>query len=467
MLARQLKGAFSDVFNQGDATGKIDGELHGYRSMSELLARKSRFPSVDDRIKNYMTNWYLPPCEDSADAHVQFNLKGNSSTPDELPSLFLHEVSVTGVETATVVQLEAKWRMDAPFYMDRTEIEGCQHPYCVDVVRFLLPAWDQVSKTQELDVPLILQFGDHELSKAYVPADGKYSMYPHIPLIKKFRHVLMKKDSDAMIGNDTCISGPRDMPNTIKGHVRRLQPIVWMLKHGRHFGMLNKIQPLDIPWSKKQNAAVFRGGLTGIYNTKSKSKLNTLADKERCLAIPRCRLVFNTATTPLVNAMLIENRGKSQAPLSALANNSTTRKFPPRSIDGVDIFGSPLKYEAMLKYKAIIMLEGNDLSSGFKWALLSNSVVMTQDLVYTSWAMEELLKPWVHYIPLNRELSDVQEKMQWVVDNDEEAQNIAHRGKLWLLDLVFHPRAAGDDALVYEEMIRRYRAHFMRAVKFS
>ena len=257
-----------------------------------------------------------------------------------------------------------------------------------------------------------------------------------------------------MTGNSTCITGPRDMPDTVKGNARRLQPIVWMIKHARHFGMLDKIQPLDIPWSKKQNTAVFRGSLTGIHAEMSGPRLDELPDKEKCLAIPRCRLVFNTASSPLVNTSLIKKAG-----LVLL-----------RSIDGIDILlssASRLNYENMLKYKAIIMLEGNDLSSGFKWALLSNSVVTTQDLVYTSWAMEELLEPWVHYIPLNRELSDVQEKMQWILDNDEEAQNIAHRGKLWLLDLVFHPRAAGDNALVYDEMIRRDRAHFMHVAKFS
>jgi hypothetical protein len=179
------------------------------------------------------------------------------------------------------------------------------------------------------------------------------------------------------------------MPDTVKGNARRLQPIVWMIKHARHFGMLDKIQPLDIPWSKKQNTAVFRGSLTGIHAEMSGPRLDELPDKEKCLAIPRCRLVFITASSPLVNTSLIKKAG-----LVLL-----------RSIDGIDILlssASRLNYENMLKYKAIIMLEGNDLSSGFKWALLSNSVVMTQDLVYTSWAMEELLEPWVHYIPLNR-----------------------------------------------------------------
>jgi hypothetical protein len=81
--------------------------------------------------------------------------------------------------------------------------------------------------------------------------------------------------------------------------------------------------------------------------------------------------------------------------------------------------------------------------------------------------MEELLEPWVHYIPLNKELSDVEERMQWVIDHDEEAQQIARRGSLWMKDLLLHPNSADEDDRIYEEIIRRYRAHFEEASDLS
>ena len=102
-----------------------------------------------------------------------------------------------------------------------------------------------------------------------------------------------------------------------------------------------------------------------------------------------------------------------------------------------------------------------DVSSGLKWALHSNSVLMTQRSTYTSWAMEELLEAWVHYVPLNEDLSDVEEKMQWILDNDEEAANIAHRGTLWISDLIYHPDAPRDDELIFDETFQRYKKHFI------
>jgi hypothetical protein len=54
----------------------------------------------------------------------------------------------------------------------------------------------------------------------------------------------------------------------------------------------------------------------------------------------------------------------------------------------------------------------------------------------------------------------VEEKMQWVIDNDAVAKQIAERATLWMEDLCFHPDARLDDRLIQEEMIRRYHSHF-------
>ena len=70
------------------------------------------------------------------------------------------------------------------------------------------------------------------------------------------------------------------------------------------------------------------------------------------------------------------------------------------------------------------------------------------------------MEPWIHYIPLNPNATDVEEKMQWVLNNDEASRRIAERASLWMEDLCFHPDAELDDRLIQEEMIRRYNAHF-------
>ena len=177
------------------------------------------------------------------------------------------------------------------------------------------------------------------------------------------------------------------------------------------------------------------------------------ADKlSMCMFMQRCRLVYQSHNSTLVNASLT----------GTLSHYSMIDgPVVPTVLNGVPLYGDRMGFSELLQYKAMIMLEGNDISSGFKWALYSNSVVMAQQSLYTSWAMEELLQPWVHFVPLDDDLSDVEEKMQWILDNDEEAQRIAHAGKMWISDLIYHPDAATDDAAIFDNILRRYKQHFV------
>lgn len=98
------------------------------------------------------------------------------------------------------------------------------------------------------------------------------------------------------------------------------------------------------------------------------------------MAVPRCQLVLQYADSPLVVAKLVRTRGRFA-----------------ESIDGVAIAGGRKTLAELLRYKGAIMLEGNDVASGLKWALLSNSVVLMPPPTFTSFVLEELFVPWMHY----------------------------------------------------------------------
>ena len=82
---------------------------------------------------------------------------------------------------------------------------------------------------------------------------------------------------------------------------------------------------------------------------------------------------------------------------------------------------------------------------------------------FTSWMMDELLQPFVHYIPLKDDLSNVEEMVDWVQEHDKEAQAIAHRSSLWLQDLLQHPEAETDDRIIQAAILKRYMRHFVPA----
>ena len=77
-----------------------------------------------------------------------------------------------------------------------------------------------------------------------------------------------------------------------------------------------------------------------------------------------------------------------------------------------------------------------------------------------SWILDELLQPHVHYLPLSENFDNIEEHVQWIVDHDEEAKQIAHRSSLWIQDLFFHPNATADNRAVQKAILKRYAQHF-------
>ena len=76
-----------------------------------------------------------------------------------------------------------------------------------------------------------------------------------------------------------------------------------------------------------------------------------------------------------------------------------------------------------MKYKMNLIIDGNVIASSHMWAFASGAVPLLVSNA-TSWFSKFLL-PFVHYIPIQYDLSDLQEKILWVINHDKEAENIA------------------------------------------
>lgn len=443
------------------------------------VERARRFPSKEERVRLYMSNWYVPPCATYSDGLVRYEkheeeeeedvraaqelhqwptykiseapdvvAAGNTSNNSAFSITYLIESKVTPdkafvLDRGTILDCSIRGEGDMKTYGDRIQFRSNMHMYCSDVARSLLPAmdhvaWEQQQASQEkqeqpdsssgtLPPPMLLQFGDLAHSHVY-----RFIRLPHL---KKFRIAASSEELQRVTDRE-CYDGPRDL---LKEDAV-LQPIVWKLATHRHYGLLGQVAVKDKSWEDKRNKAVFRGQLTGSLGGGYDKHVTA---EQNCLNLIRCRLVYNLANSTLVNARL-----------------TNTRKRIPDVLNGVNLTTSSVTVRALLQYKGVVMLEGNDVASGLKWALLSNSVVLMPIPQHTSWAMEELLQPWVHYVPLNDEATDVEEKMQWILDHDEEARRISYASTLWMQDLVFHPDAAEDDAWIQEEIVRRYQRHF-------
>ncbi len=44
------------------------------------------------------------------------------------------------------------------------------------------------------------------------------------------------------------------------------------------------------------------------------------------------------------------------------------------------------------------------------------------------WYFDEEIEPWIHYVPINEDLSDLREKMEWAENNEKKAKQISRAG---------------------------------------
>lgn len=74
-----------------------------------------------------------------------------------------------------------------------------------------------------------------------------------------------------------------------------------------------------------------------------------------------------------------------------------------------------------LKYKFVISLEGNDVATNLKWIMLSNSVCFMRKPRVESWFMEGSLIPNHHYVLLDDEFSDLEDKIDYYSKHTDKA----------------------------------------------
>jgi EGF-domain serine glucosyl/xylosyltransferase len=78
-----------------------------------------------------------------------------------------------------------------------------------------------------------------------------------------------------------------------------------------------------------------------------------------------------------------------------------------------------------LRYKYLLSLDGNSATgTRVPWIMLSNSILIKQDSQKIEW-FYPALKPYVHYIPIKEDLTDIFMQLQWMQENDKEVQKIS------------------------------------------
>ena len=92
--------------------------------------------------------------------------------------------------------------------------------------------------------------------------------------------------------------------------------------------------------------------------------------------------------------------------------------------------------------------------------LYSNSVVFMPTPTRTSWAMEDHLVPFVHYVPIAQDLSNLLEMIAWAKENDDIVQLISHKSIEYMERLYVSDQAKLDQQELTVKLSNAYVSQF-------
>ena len=242
----------------------------------------------------------------------------------------------------------------------------------------------------------ILEINTRDFEKAYSKCEKCAQDDNYLDDLKKYLptqltnplYLYPKDRCEAFNTPVLCKSRPIDDPEC---------SILLLLHSGRHKKPIERARSiLHTPFSEKKSKIVWRGTPTG-YGFGNNIPYRK-ANRERLLELYFKKHDFiDVGLTELLTR--------------------TDPKFSRYVVDKKDM-------KSLLEYKYILSVEGNDVASGLKWNLAASSVVMMAKPTICSWYMEDHLQPFVHYIPLSDDFSDLVEKFHWAESHPHECEMI-------------------------------------------
>ena len=118
-----------------------------------------------------------------------------------------------------------------------------------------------------------------------------------------------------------------------------------------------------------------------------------------------------------------------------------------------------LELRQLAENKMILILDGNDVGSATAWVMLSSSVpIMVERPEHEHWFMQGLLMPWVHYVPVKMNGSDLEDKVVWCNNHPDKCERIAMQSSAFAYNMwPWRPMAHIIAKGILDEYLRRYK----------
>ena len=114
-------------------------------------------------------------------------------------------------------------------------------------------------------------------------------------------------------------------------------------------------------------------------------------------------------------------------------SNLTITYIKPSIMHEINVFLKPrIPMNKQISYKYIINIDGHSATNRFSYLLQSGCLILNVDSFYVignqRW-YDHLIKPYVHYVPIKYDLSNLEEKILWCRDNDHKCKQIVKNAK--------------------------------------
>jgi hypothetical protein len=175
-----------------------------------------------------------------------------------------------------------------------------------------------------------------------------------------------------------------------------------------------------IPWDERQPRAMFRGSSTG----------GSLRAGQNSSDNPRVRLCLRSLESP----------GELDARITRVVNADAERAAELTALGVTARFMTPAEQTA---FKYLVSIDGwAGEWDGLYWKLFSGSVVLLVESAWAQWYTDRL-EPFVHYVPVSADLSNLIEQIRWCREHDAECRAIAERARSFL-----------DQHVTFEQAVR-------------
>lgn len=185
--------------------------------------------------------------------------------------------------------------------------------------------------------------------------------------------------------------------------------------------MKNQIEYPIMPWENRSSIPIWRGSPWMKRRNENETVANVV---DNAIArSPRLRVVaWSLNHSNLLDARIgsLDNRLLKEQEWKERLTNGMHKLYPGPS------FLPPQEYYT--KYQVALVLGGFGAAFRTSIHLSTETAIVLQEYLYKEW-FTDMMKPYIHYIPLREDLSDLEERMLWIRDNPVRVREIARNGR--------------------------------------